>query len=58
MYYHNVDYNDFNKVLTGVVILESYYEVDKESDYLDKRLGYWRDIFKPRYDIAYIESNK
>ena len=40
MYYNNIDYNEFNKVLTGVVVLESYYEVDKEPDYIDKALDY------------------
>ena len=40
MYYGNIDYNKYNKVLTGVVVLESYYETDKEPNYLSKRLNY------------------
>lgn len=59
MFYNNIDYNDFNKVLTGAVVLETYYEVDKESSYLNKKLDYWRNIFKPRYNVGeYEDINK
>lgn len=51
MYYYNIDYEHNNKVLTGVVVLESWYEEDKSYNYLDERLKYWRDIFKPRYNV-------
>lgn len=51
MYCYNIDYEHNNKVLTGVVVLESWYEEDEEVNYLDVRLKYWRDIFKPRYNV-------
>ena len=54
MYYNDIEYKD----LTGVVVLESYYEIDKEPNYIDKALNYWRNIFKPRYNVADMESNK
>lgn len=57
MYYGNIDYNNYNKVLTGVVVLEDYYEIDKESDYLGERLNYWRNLFKPRYNIGEYEED-
>lgn len=56
MYYGNIDYNKYNKVLTGVVVLEDYYEIDKEPNYLDKRLNYWRNLFKPRYNVDEYEE--
>ena len=48
MYYYNIDYENFNEVLTGVVVLESFYEGEK---ILQEEKNYYINIFKPRYNI-------
>ena len=48
MYYYNINYEDSNKVLTGVVVLESFYEGEKDPR---KEVDYYINIFKPRYNI-------
>ena len=53
MYHYNIDHNKFNKVLTNAVVLERFLEKDKKDvvAYTEDRTYYWRDIFKPRYNV-------
>lgn len=58
LYTMNKLYSDEDKDRINVVILDRWAEEEIDFDKIEDKLNYWRNLFKPRYNIGEYEKDK